>query len=151
MRDYKTFCFAIRKHWSYPNLKFDTLVVPKDCLDLEVDAHGRDEGRSERVVGVAEQEGRFADAAVADDEQLEHVVKVLVRLVLLPPLVLHLRCVSFVLYLSKTSTVVSSQGRALFLCHSALIQVSIPETAISSPSFLLSGSLSVWKQQLSKQ
>ena len=76
---------------TYPYLKFDTLVIPKHCLDLEIDADGRDKGWSEGVVGVAEQERRLADTAVADNQQLEHVVEVLVRLVLLPSLVLH-RC-----------------------------------------------------------
>ena len=50
----------------------------KHGLDFEVDADCTDERRRERVVRVAEQERRLADAAVADDEQLEHVVEVLI-------------------------------------------------------------------------
>ena len=71
---------------THPNLQLDPLVLPEDRLDLEVDADGADEGRGERVVGVAEEEGGLADGAVADDEELEHVVKVLVCRILLPGL-----------------------------------------------------------------
>lgn len=41
---------------SYPYLKFHAFVVAKDCLHLEVNTNGRDEGRSERVVCISEQE-----------------------------------------------------------------------------------------------
>ena len=50
-----------------------------DCLDLEVNAHGADKGGREGVVSVSEQKGRLAHAAVANEQQLEHVVEVLVR------------------------------------------------------------------------
>ena len=50
-----------------------------DCLHLKVDAHGADEGWGEGVISIAEEEGSFADTAVANDEQFEHVVKILVR------------------------------------------------------------------------
>ena len=63
---------------AHPDLQLDPLVVAINRLHLEVDAHGADERVAEGVVGVAEQEGRFPHAAVADDQQLEHVVKVLV-------------------------------------------------------------------------
>lgn len=69
---------------TYPDLQLDALVMPKDRLDLEVDAHGWDEGRCEAVVRVAEEETRLAHARVADDEQLEHVVEVLIGRILLP-------------------------------------------------------------------
>ena len=72
----------------HPYLQLHPLLVPVDGLHLEVDAHRADEGRGEGVVGVAEQEGGLAHAAVADDQQLEHVVKVLVGRV---PLDLRLR------------------------------------------------------------
>jgi hypothetical protein len=36
----------------YPDLQFDSFVLPEDGFDLEVDADGRDERRCERVVGV---------------------------------------------------------------------------------------------------
>ena len=69
---------------THPDLKFDALVLLENRLHLEVDADGADEGRRERVVRVPEEEGRLADAAVADNEQLEHVVEVLVGGVFLP-------------------------------------------------------------------
>ena len=50
----------------------------KHGLHFEVDADGADERRRKRIVRVAEQERRLADATVADDQQLEHVVEVLV-------------------------------------------------------------------------
>ena len=53
-------------------------------LHLEVDADRTHERRSERVVRVAEQERRLTDTAVTDDEQLEHVVEVLICGVRLP-------------------------------------------------------------------
>ena len=73
---------------THPYLQFDALIIPEDGLDFEVDADRRHEGRREWVVGVAEQEGGFAHRRVADDQQLEHVVKVLIGGVLLPSLVL---------------------------------------------------------------
>lgn len=74
---------------SYPDLQFDPLVILVHSLHFEVDSHCADEGRSEGVIGVAEQEGRLAYAAVANDQQLKHVVKVLV-----PPLSLPFRILS---------------------------------------------------------
>ena len=64
---------------AHPDLQLDPLVMAVDCLDLEVNAHGADKGGREGVVGVSEQEGRLAHAAVANKQQLEHVVEVLVR------------------------------------------------------------------------
>lgn len=63
----------------HPDLQLDPLVVAIHRFHFEVNAHGADEGVAEGVVGVAEQEGRLPHAAVADDQQLEHVVEVLVR------------------------------------------------------------------------
>lgn len=68
---------------SYPDLKLDPLVVPVDGLHLEVDPHRAHKSWRERVVGVAEQEGGFPHAAVSNDQDLEHIVKVLVRSLLL--------------------------------------------------------------------
>jgi len=68
--------------------------VPEHGFHFEVDAdRGHERGR-ETVVRVPEQERRLAHAAVADDEQLEHVVEVLVGAFLLPFPVLagHVRC-----------------------------------------------------------
>ena len=69
---------------AHPDLELDPLVLPEDGLHFKVDAHRADECRREGVVRVTEQEGSLADAAVADDEQLEHVVKVLIGRVLRP-------------------------------------------------------------------
>lgn len=64
---------------TYPNLQLHSLLVAVDCLHLKVDAHGADEGWGEGVIRIAEEEGSFANTAVANDEQFEHVVKILVR------------------------------------------------------------------------
>lgn len=69
---------------TYPYLQLDALLVAKHGLHFEIDAHRRDEGRRERVVRIAKQKAGFANAGVADDQQLEHVVEVLVCGVLLP-------------------------------------------------------------------
>lgn len=58
--------------------------MSEDGFDFEVDADGADERWREGVVGITEQEGGLADAAVADDKQFEHVVEVLVSRILLP-------------------------------------------------------------------
>lgn len=63
---------------THPNLQLDPLVMSIDCLDLEVDAHCAHKSRGEGVVGIAEQEGGLAHTAIPDQEQFEHVVKVLV-------------------------------------------------------------------------
>lgn len=64
-------------------MQLDSLVIANDSLHFEVDADSGDEGACERVVGVAKEEGGFTHAAVADDEQLEHVVEVLIGSVFL--------------------------------------------------------------------
>ncbi len=68
----------MRRIHPHPDLQLDPLVVAINRLHLEVDSHSADKRVAEGVVGIAEQEGRFPDTAVADDQQLEHVVKVLV-------------------------------------------------------------------------
>lgn len=69
---------------THPYLQFDPFVVSEHRFHFEIDAHGGHEGRRETVVGVPEQKWRFAHAAVADDQQLEHVIEVLVGALLLP-------------------------------------------------------------------
>lgn len=64
---------------THPYLQLHTLLMTVDCLHFEVNAHGADKGRGEGVVSIAEEEGGLTDAAVANDEQFEHVVKILVR------------------------------------------------------------------------
>lgn len=69
---------------THPYLKFDPFVVPEHGFHFEVDADGGYERGRETVVGVSEQKRRLTDAAVADDQQLEHVIEVLVGPFLLP-------------------------------------------------------------------
>lgn len=57
--------------------------MSENRFHLKIDAHGRYEGRSEGIVRVAEQEGRFTNRRVPNDQQLEHVIEVLVRGLLL--------------------------------------------------------------------
>lgn len=66
---------------THPYLQLDPLLVAENGLHLKVDAHRADVGGVEGVVGVAEEDRGFAHAAVADDQQLEHVVEVGVRCV----------------------------------------------------------------------
>ena len=73
---------------THPDLQFDSLVVSEHSLDLEGYPDGTDEGRGEGVVGVAEEERSFAHRRVADDKQLEHVVKILVGGILRPAVLL---------------------------------------------------------------
>lgn len=58
--------------------------MPEDGLHFKVNSDGGDEGRREGVIGVAEEKARLSDTRVPDDEQFEHVVKVLVRCIFLP-------------------------------------------------------------------
>lgn len=52
-------------------------------FDFEVDADRADKRRGEGVVSVTEQKTSFSHTAVANDEQLEHVVKILIGYILL--------------------------------------------------------------------
>ena len=63
------------------HLKSHLLPLPLDLdgPDLEVDPDGGDVVPREGVVCEADEEGALAHARVADDEQLEEVVVVLVR------------------------------------------------------------------------
>lgn len=63
---------------THPDLQLDPLVVAVDGFDLEVYANGADKGWSEGVICVAEEERGFAHAAVPNDQDLEHIVEVLV-------------------------------------------------------------------------
>lgn len=64
---------------TYPNLKLDSLFIFENSFDFEIDANRADKRRGKGVVRVAEQERCFSHAAIANDQQLEHVVEVLVR------------------------------------------------------------------------
>ena len=83
--------------------------MPEDSFNFEVDADCGDEGGGEGVVGITEEEARFAHRAVANDQQLEHVVKVLVGRILLPRLALgcHLQ--------NKTRRYASFQQQAVII------------------------------------
>ena len=69
---------------THPYLQLDPLVLSEHSLHFEVNPNSADEGRGEGVVCVPEEEGGLPHRAVPDDQQLEHVVEVLVRGVLLP-------------------------------------------------------------------
>lgn len=62
----------------HPDLQLNALVVAIDGLHFEVNAHSADKSRGEGVVGIPEEERSLAHTAVADDQDLEHIVKVLV-------------------------------------------------------------------------
>lgn len=70
-----------------PNLKFDSFLVSEDGFNFEVDADGRDERRRERVVCITEEKRCLANGRVADNQQFEHIVVVLVRRLFLPFLI----------------------------------------------------------------
>lgn len=57
-----------------PDLQLYRLPVHFDGADLEVDADGGHEVVCEDVVGESQQERRFTDAGVTDEEHLEEVV-----------------------------------------------------------------------------
>lgn len=54
-----------------PNLQLYALAVELNGAYFEIDANGRDEARSERVLAKAQQAARLADARVADKEQFD--------------------------------------------------------------------------------
>lgn len=68
---------------TYPDLQLNPLVVAEDSFDLEVNAYCADEGRGEGIICVAEQETGFAHTAVANNQELEHIIKVLISCILL--------------------------------------------------------------------
>jgi hypothetical protein len=57
-----------------PDLELDGLGVKLDCLDLEVDANGRDVRLGVSVIGKAKKKAGLADAGIADEEELEQVI-----------------------------------------------------------------------------
>lgn len=58
--------------------------MPEHRLDFKINADRAHERRREAVVRVSEEERRLAHRTVADDQQFEHVVEVLVGGVFLP-------------------------------------------------------------------
>lgn len=62
----------------HPDLQLNALVIAIDGLHFEVNAHGADESWGEGVISIPEEEGSLANTAIANDQDLEHVVKVLV-------------------------------------------------------------------------
>lgn len=54
-----------------PDLQLDLLAPQLDCFDLKIDAYRRDERRGVCIVGETEQNARFADTRIADQQQFE--------------------------------------------------------------------------------
>lgn len=69
---------------TYPNLQFHPLVIPINRFHFEVNSHCANKGWCESVIGVSEEEGCFAHAAVANDQKFEHVIKILIGSIFLP-------------------------------------------------------------------
>lgn len=81
---------------TYPYLKFDSFVLTEDGLHFEINTDSGDESGCKWVVGVTEEEGCLAHAAVTDDQQFKHVIEILIGRIFLPPIVLahrHLRSI----------------------------------------------------------
>lgn len=64
---------------TYPNLKLDSLFIFEYSFYFEIDPHCADKCGCKGVICITEQERCFPHTAIADDEQFEHVVKVLIR------------------------------------------------------------------------
>ena len=65
------FCTRTRQNNTHltsciPNLKFNSLPINLDVLDLEVDPNRGDKSGGEGVIGVPEEEAGLANARVAD-------------------------------------------------------------------------------------
>ncbi len=63
--------------WPHPDLQLYPLVVSVDGLHLEVDAHRAHKRWREGVVCISKQKAGLSNAAVPDDQDFEHVIKVL--------------------------------------------------------------------------
>ena len=57
-----------------PYLQFYIPPINWNILDFEINAYGRDERRREVVVAVAQEQARFSNGRVADQQQLDEVV-----------------------------------------------------------------------------
>lgn len=64
---------------TYPNLELDPLFIFEYSFYFEIDPNCADECRCKGVIRITEQKRCLPHTAVADDQQFEHVVKVLVR------------------------------------------------------------------------
>ena len=60
-----------------PDLQFHGLSLEVEGSDFEVDSDGREEALVENVIGESEQQGRFSDSRVANQQQIEEVIVVL--------------------------------------------------------------------------
>ena len=69
---------------TYPNLKLNPFVLSEDRLYFEINAYCGDEGRCEGIIGITEKEACLAHGTVANDQQLEHVIEVLIGSIFLP-------------------------------------------------------------------
>ena len=63
---------------SVPYLQLEESIVPHNCLHFEVDSDRCLVVSGKRAVAIAEEERCLADARVSNDQQLEHVVELLV-------------------------------------------------------------------------
>lgn len=64
---------------TYPNLKLDSLFIFEYSFHFEIDPDCADKCRCKGVIRITEEERCFPHTAIANDEQFEHVVKVLIR------------------------------------------------------------------------
>lgn len=69
---------------TYPNLQFHPLIIPINCFHFEVNSYCADKGWRESVISISEEEGCFTHTAVPNDQEFEHVIKVLIRSIFLP-------------------------------------------------------------------
>ena len=60
------------------HLQFDAFVTSEDGFHFKVNSDGGNEGRSKGIVGVTKEKGSLTNGGVTDDQQLEHVVEILV-------------------------------------------------------------------------
>ena len=62
-------------------MEFEPFVFDVDGFDVEVDADGGDVGVLEDIFAESGEDVGFADATVADDDEFDHVVEVVLLVV----------------------------------------------------------------------
>lgn len=67
-----------------PNLQLHTFVMTENSFHFEINADRWYERRSEWIVSIAEEEAGFSNTRIADDQQFEHVIEILVGRIFLP-------------------------------------------------------------------
>lgn len=68
---------------AYPNLQLNSFFIFENRFYFEIDPNRAYKCRCKGIISISEQEGGFSNTAVADNEQFEHVIKVLVRCIFL--------------------------------------------------------------------